>query len=95
MIFHQGLTTLLAMSCLQVELPPLIGKFSFRARRVQLGLSQEELAKRAGVCTNTIGNLERGKRVTLESVQRLAPHLGLTFTQSLALLAEQMGETRP
>ena len=83
------------MSRLEVEYPPLVGKFSFRARRVQLGLSQIELEQRSGVNASTIRNLEQGRRVTLESLRRLAPHLGLSFTQTLAMLADQMGEVKP
>ncbi len=50
-----------------------------RARRRAAGLSQQELAERAGLSIRTIGNLERGasKWPYRDSVHRLADALGL------------------
>ncbi|MGE8452454.1 MAG: helix-turn-helix domain-containing protein [Pseudomonadales bacterium] len=44
-----------------------------KRRRIELGLSQEELAERAGVHRTYVGMLERGeKNATLYSIERLA-----------------------
>lgn len=44
-----------------------------RRRRIELGISQEELAERAGVHRTYIGMLERSeKNATLYSIERLA-----------------------
>lgn len=49
-----------------------------RRRRLELGLSQEELAERAGVHRTYVGMLERReKNVTLQSIERLAGALGV------------------
>lgn len=44
-----------------------------RARRLLLGLTQEELAEAAGVHRTYVGMLERGeKNVTIYNIQRIA-----------------------
>jgi len=44
-----------------------------RKRRTELGLSQEELAERAGVHRTYVGMLERGeKNVTIYNIERIA-----------------------
>ncbi len=49
-----------------------------RARR-QVGLSQEQLAFRAGVTRNYVGGLERGeKSPTLRTLDKLAEALGVS-----------------
>lgn len=46
---------------------------NMKRRRIELGLSQEELAERAGVHRTYVGMLERGeKNATLYSLERLA-----------------------
>lgn len=46
---------------------------NLRQRRLELGLSQEGLAERAGVHRTYIGMLERGeKNATLSSIERIA-----------------------
>ncbi len=65
------------------------GPFLFRARRVELGFSQEELARRSGVSAVTIGHLERGDEVRIATLDRLAPHLELTPIEALQMLAQQ------
>jgi transcriptional regulator with XRE-family HTH domain len=80
------------MNRLEIELPTLDSNFPFRARRVQLGLTQRELGERAGVCKCTVSRVERGFRVRLEILRRLAPHLHISFAQALALFAIQIGE---
>lgn len=43
-----------------------------KARRSELGLSQEELAKRAGISRVQISNLERGESKNIQSKTALA-----------------------
>lgn len=50
---------------------------NLRKRRIQLGLSQEELAERAGLHRTYVGSVERGERnVSLENIVRLAEAVG-------------------
>lgn len=56
----------------------LIDVFAFNLRkfRVKAGLSQEELAHRAGLHRTYVGSIERGERnVSLKNVDRLAQAL--------------------
>jgi len=47
-----------------------------RRRRIELGLSQEVLAERAGVHRTYVGMLERGeKNVTIYNIERIADAL--------------------
>lgn len=49
-----------------------------RARRVELGLSQESLAPRCGVHWTFIGQVERGQRnLSFHNILRLADGLGI------------------
>ncbi len=49
-----------------------------RSRRLAQGLSQEELAERAGVHRTYVGMLERGeKNVTIYNIERIAGALGV------------------
>jgi transcriptional regulator with XRE-family HTH domain len=59
---------------------PLVAVFAanVRHRRLELGLSQEALAERAGVHRTYIGMLERSeKNVTIYNIERLAQALGV------------------
>lgn len=58
-------------------------KFGKRVReeRDKLGLSQEELATRAGVHRTYIGMIERAeKNITLENIQKVCKALGLKIS---------------
>ena len=73
------------------NLAEIIGK-RIRAYRVQVQLSQEALAERAGVHPTYIGQLERGeKNATLESVAKIAAALHLPLSKLFAHL-ESSGE---
>ena len=51
-----------------------------REERHKLGLSQEELASRAGVHRNYIGMIERAeKNITLENIEKIASALKITL----------------
>lgn len=50
-----------------------------RAERTKQGLSQEELADKAGVHRTYIGMIERAeKNITLENIEKIARSLGVT-----------------
>lgn len=54
---------------------PLVSVFAENVRRIrqELGLSQEELAERAGVHRTYVGMLERSeKNVTIYNIERIA-----------------------
>ena len=49
-----------------------------RDERIKLGLSQEELAARAGLHRTYIGMIERAeKNITLENIEKIAKALGI------------------
>ncbi|UPW08814.1 helix-turn-helix domain-containing protein [Gordonia terrae] len=55
-----------------------------RARRIELGLSQEAAAERIGLHWTYLGQVERGQRSTrIENLVRLAAGLGTTPGQLL------------
>jgi transcriptional regulator with XRE-family HTH domain len=59
---------------------PVLVQFGekIREKRNKLGLSQEELAARAGLHRTYIGMIERAeKNITLENIERLAKALGV------------------
>ena len=56
-----------------------------REERARLGLSQEELAGRAGVHRTYIGMIERAeKNITLENIEKIAKALNLKFKEFFA-----------
>ncbi len=51
---------------------------TIRAERLKAGLSQEQLAEKASLARNYIGNIERAEyKVTVEALARIAKALGL------------------
>jgi transcriptional regulator with XRE-family HTH domain len=52
-----------------------------RSERAKLGLSQEELASRAGVHRTYIGMIERAeKNITLENIEKVAKALDIALS---------------
>jgi len=53
-----------------------------RARRLELGLSQEDLAAESGLDRTYVSGIERGKRnVALRNIERLAQALKLSLSE--------------
>ena len=58
---------------------------NLRSARLAHGLSQEELAARAGLHRNYIGSVERNeKNISIDSMERLAIVLGVDVVELLA-----------
>lgn len=52
-----------------------------RNARRKSGVTQEELADRAGVCRRSLGRIENYQQSpTLEFLERILPHIGMTLT---------------
>lgn len=69
-----------------MEKPPILLSFgkSVQQRRKALGLSQEELADKAGVHRTYIGMIERAeKNITLCNIERLAKALEVEVSELL------------
>jgi transcriptional regulator with XRE-family HTH domain len=67
-----------------------------RFRRDRLGISQEELAGRAGLHRTYISDVERGARnVSLESIHRLAGALGVSVADLFSRSEPPAEETTP
>lgn len=67
----------------------LLNRFGEKVReeRLKKGLSQEELAEKAGVHRTYIGMIERGeKNITLMNIKKVANALDLKIDQLLANL---------
>jgi transcriptional regulator with XRE-family HTH domain len=65
----------------------ILVKFGQKVRdeRTKLGLSQEELAARAGLHRTYIGMIERAeKNITLENIEKMASALGLQINELLS-----------
>jgi transcriptional regulator with XRE-family HTH domain len=57
-----------------------------RQRRSKLGLSQEELAARAGLHRTYVGSIERAERnVSIDNMEKLATALGTTLSALVAV----------
>lgn len=64
----------------------ILEKFGQRVRqeRLKLGLSQEELATRAGVHRTYVGMIERAeKNITLENIEKLSKALNIAIYKLL------------
>ena len=58
---------------------------AIRARRLKAGLSQEQLAEKADLARNYIGNIERAEyKVTVEVLARIAKALGVKVRDLVA-----------
>jgi transcriptional regulator with XRE-family HTH domain len=58
---------------------------NLRAKRAELGLSQEELADRASLHRTYVGAIERAERnVSIDNVEKLATAVGATVAELLA-----------
>ena len=58
---------------------------SVRTRREKLGLTQEDLAEKAGIHRTYLSDVERGSRnVSLVNIERLARSLGLRIADLFA-----------
>jgi len=56
-----------------------------RKRRQELGLSQEELADRAGIHRTYVGDVERGERnIALQNIEKLAKALDVSISTLFA-----------
>jgi len=59
------------------NLSKILGE-TIRAERIKAGLTQEELAEKADLARNYIGNVERAEyRITVETLARIAKALNL------------------
>ena len=57
-----------------------------RKQRLSLGLSQEELAARAGVHRTYVGMIERAeKNITLENIEKIAKALEISLDELMRL----------
>ena len=64
-----------------VRLYKILGE-TIRAERIKSGFSQEELAEKANLTRNYIGQTERAeKRITLEALAKIARALGVSVSQ--------------
>lgn len=66
----------------------ILSKFGekVRAKRLSLGLSQEDFAELAGVHRTYVGMIERGeKNITLRNVERFANALGVSLGELMKL----------
>ncbi len=53
---------------------------TIRAERIEAGLTQEQLAEKADLARNYIGNVERAEhKITLDALARIAKALKLTI----------------
>lgn len=54
---------------------------ALRKRRLEIGLSQEELADRAGIHRTYVGDVERGERnIALQNIEKLAQALAIPIS---------------
>lgn len=64
-----------------------------RKRRQELGISQEELADRAGLHRTYIGDIERGARnLSLENIEKIAKAMEVSISNLFADYGIEEGE---
>lgn len=74
-------TSILTLSTMEKSVLTKFGQ-KVRKERMNLGLSQEELAARAGVHRTYIGMIERAeKNITIENIEKLAKALNLKIRE--------------
>lgn len=67
-----------------MDLPKAVGR-RVRELRTQLGVSQEELAARAGLHRNYVGSVERGEReIGITALGRLTAALSISLQEFFA-----------
>jgi len=72
------------MWAVRADLPREIGR-RIREARLTLGLSQEDLAERAGLHRNYVGSIERGEReLGISRLANLVGALGLSLAEFFA-----------
>ena len=74
--------------------PPIAAAFGavLRERREAVGISQEQLADRAGLHRTYISLIERGKRTaSIEVVRKVSTALGLTMTDLINATEKRRG----
>ena len=68
----------------QRSLTKILGE-TIRVKRIKAGLSQEQLAEKADLARNYIGNIERAEyKVTVETLARIAKALGVRVRDLVA-----------
>lgn len=73
-----------ALMMTRTEVMTILGK-TVKSRRLELGISQEELADRAGLHRTYISDVERGERnVSLVTLKRMACALEMTMCELVA-----------
>jgi transcriptional regulator with XRE-family HTH domain len=61
--------------------------FAVKARREELGLTQEDLAGKAGIHRTYLSDIERGSRnVSLVNIERVAEALSVSLSELFALV---------
>ena len=71
-----------------MDITPYVGS-AFRQLRERVGISQEELAFRAGLDRTYVSGIERGRRnPSLKSMQRVAAELDISLDQVFNLAHE-------
>lgn len=67
-----------------------------RARRIQLGYSQDQTSEKASLHPTYIGQVERGeKNATLESIQKICVALDLPMEELFANITGSPSDNRP
>ena len=87
-------TFLAIMGAQDIEPLVLQGPYLFLALRSQFGISQERLAECSGVSARTIGKLETQGKISLFALEKLAPHLAISYEDALQILALQQRRLR-